>query len=117
MEKLLTIDGKQVNFKTNGAVPLRYRAQFGRDYFKDILKMIPASKAISPTNPEDVDFESLETLDFQVFYNIAWVLAKTADPAIPEPVAWLETFEEFPIGDVFIDLQDLMIATISSKKK
>ena len=41
MEKTITIDGKEVRFKTNGATPMRYKAQFGQDYFKEILKMAP----------------------------------------------------------------------------
>ena len=39
MEKTITIDGKQVRFKSNGATPLRYKAQFGKDYFKEIMKL------------------------------------------------------------------------------
>ena len=41
MEKTIEIDGKKVGFKTNGATPLRYKAQFGKDYFKEILKFAP----------------------------------------------------------------------------
>lgn len=117
MEKTLVIDGKNIRFKTNGAIPLRYKAQFGRDYFKDILKMMPASKSKKKKNAAEYDVESLEAIDFEVFYNIAWVLAKTGNPEIPDPITWLSEFEEFPIGDIFPELQDLMIATISSTKK
>ncbi|HSW76113.1 MAG TPA: hypothetical protein VLG50_03670 [Candidatus Saccharimonadales bacterium] len=117
MEKTLVIDDKDIRFKTNGAIPLRYKAQFGRDYFKDILKMLPASKAKKKKNEEAYDVKDLETLDFEVFYNIAWVLAKTGNPEIPDPITWFSEFEEFPIGDIFPELQDLMIATLSSTKK
>ena len=33
MEKTLTIDGKEVRFKSTAATPLRYKAQFNKDYF------------------------------------------------------------------------------------
>ena len=39
MEKILTIDGRQVKFKSTGAFLLRYKAQFGRDALQDILKL------------------------------------------------------------------------------
>lgn len=116
MEKTLLIDERKVSFKTNGAIPLRYKAQFGRDYFKDILKMAPLAN-VKMKNKKEVDVKSLEALDFEVFYNIAWVMAKTADPSIPEPIEWLSGFEEFPIVDIFPELQDLMSATLQTSKK
>lgn len=115
MEKTLTIDDKQITFKTNGAIPMRYKAQFGKDYFKDIFKMLPVSKLKG--KQETLTEKSLEALDFEVFYNIAWVMAKTANPAVPEPILWFESFEEFPIADVFPELQELMIATLQTSKK
>ena len=113
MEKTITIDGKEITFKTNGATPLRYKAQFGRDYFKEILKMAPIAKA----NKEDFDIKDLEALDFEVFYNIAWIMAKTADSSIPEPIAWLEQFDEFPMAEVIPELQDMLLASIQTTKK
>lgn len=113
MEKTIEIDGQKVRFKTNGAIPLRYKAQFGRDYFKEIFKMLP----IARLKGKDFKPEDLEHLDFEVFYNIAWIMAKTATPTIPEPLEWLGEFEEFPIADIFPELQELMMATMQSKKK
>lgn len=114
MEKTIIIDDQKVNFKTNGAIPLRYKAQFGRDYFKEILKMSPLAEVKSK---KKFDVKDLEALDFEVFYNIAWVMAKTADPKIPEPLEWLSSFEEFPIADIIPDLQELMAATLQTTKK
>lgn len=114
METTITIDGKQVRFKSNGATPLRYKAQFGRDYFKEILKMTPL---LNFGKKKKVDPKDLEVLDFEVFYNIAWIMAKTADPSIPEPITWLEGFDQFPIADIFPDLQDLMANTLQTTKK
>lgn len=115
MEKTIVIDGQKVRFKTNGAIPMRYKAQFGKDYFKEIFKMLPVTKLNKKTN--EIKAEDLESLDFEVFYNIAWIMAKTATPTIPEPLEWLGEFEEFPIADIFPELQELMMATLQSKKK
>ena len=86
---------KPLQFKTNGATPLRYKAQFGKDYFKEILKLAPLEKL---AGKKKVDAKDLEVLDFEVFYNIAWIMAKTANPDIPDPITWLEEFEEFPMA-------------------
>jgi hypothetical protein len=114
MEKTIIIDGKEIKFKTNGATPLRYKAQFGKDYFKEILKLAPLEKLGKKKN---IDVKDLEMLDFEVFYNITWVMAKTADPSIPEPITWLEQFDEFPIADIIPELQEMLLASFATSKK
>jgi hypothetical protein len=116
LEKTIVIDGKKVIFKTNGAIPLRYKAQFGKDYFKEILKMLPLAK-VNKKKKDELNVEDLEVLDFEVFYNVAWTMAKTADPSIPEPIEWLSSFEEFPMLVVFTEIQELMNATLQTSKK
>ena len=39
MEKTIEIDNKKVSFKSTAATPLRYKAQFGKDFFVDIMKL------------------------------------------------------------------------------
>jgi hypothetical protein len=116
MEKTITIDGKEIKLKTNGATPLRYKAQFGKDYFKEILKMAPLEN-LSKKKKEDIVANDLEALDFEVFYNIAWIMAKTANPSIPEPIEWLEQFDEFPMAEVIPELQDMLLTSIQTTKK
>jgi hypothetical protein len=114
MEKTLTIDGKEVRFKSNGSIPLRYKAQFQRDFFKDIMKMATLQTL---AGKKKIDPKDLEVIDFEVFYNIAWIMAKTADPNLPEPIPWLDTFDVFPMADIIPELQDLVSANISQAKK
>ena len=56
-------------------------------------------------------------LDFEIFYNIIWVLAKTADKKVPDPITWLDKFDEFPLLEILPELQDLILASIKTKKK
>ena len=116
MEKTIEIDGKKIRFKTNGATPLRYKAQFGKDFFKEILKLAPLEK-LQGKDKKDITSEDLEALDFEVFYNIAWIMAKTNDPTIPEPLEWLEQFDEFPMTEIVPELQELMLASFQTSKK
>ena len=116
MEKTITIDGKEIRFKTNGATPLRYKAQFGRDYFKEILKMAPLGN-LSNKKKEELVAKDLEAIDFEVFYNIAWIMAKTATPSIPEPIEWLEQFDEFPMVEIIPELQDMLLSSMQTTKK
>jgi hypothetical protein len=116
MEKTITIDGKQVRFKVNWATPLRYKAQFQRDYFKEILKLAPLEN-LQGKKKNQFNIKDLEAVDFEVFYNMSWIMAKTADPTIPDPIEWLEGFEEYPLADIIPELQDLLMASFHSSKK
>lgn len=108
MEKILTIDGRQVKFKSTGAFLLRYKAQFGRDALQDIFKL---QKAIG----ENKEIKDVSALDLEVFYNLIWTLAKTADPSIPPPIEWLDEFSEFPLIDIIPELIDMLFSCLSTK--
>jgi hypothetical protein len=119
MEKTIHVDGKEIRLKSTGATVLRYKQQFGRDYFGELLKM---TKAMEPmkgktTSLDKLNEEDLSLLDFEVIYNFVWVLAKTADPKIPEPIEWLDSFDTFPIMDILPEIEDLLSASIQTKKK
>lgn len=113
METTIIIDNKEVRFKSTAATPLRFKAQFGKDYFAEIIKLNKLSKF----KADGDNYEVLENADFEIFYNIIWTLAKTADRNIPEPLTWLDGFDEFPLFEIIPQVQDLIAASIQSKKK
>ena len=39
MTKIIEIDGKKVPFKASAAIPRLYRVKYGRDIFKDLMKL------------------------------------------------------------------------------
>lgn len=114
MEKTLTIDDKQVKFESKGSTILRYNKQFNSDFLVDLSKMEKLSKF---QKGKQATYEDLQGLDMEVFYNICWVLAKTANKSIPEPLDWLDTFDEFPLFEVLPQLQDLITHSLQGKKK
>jgi len=111
MEKILTIDGRQVKFKSTGAFLLRYKAQFGRDAIQDIFKL---QNAIDMKINE---LKDISALDLEVFYNLIWTLAKTADSSIPPPMEWLDTFSEFPLVEIIPEVMELIMASLQSTAK
>lgn len=102
MEKTLTIDGKTIRFKCTAGTLIRYRNQFNREFLSDIAKM----RSIG---------ENPELMSLAPFYDIVWVMAKTADDSVPDPLTWYDGFDSFPITDVFEKLQGLILATIQTK--
>jgi hypothetical protein len=121
MEKVLDISGKKVPFKSNGSLMLRYKAQFGRDFLADFGKL---QSSIFPDNDKDKKEKNkekkvdLSQLDTEVFFNIAWTMAKIADPTIPSDVVeWLDGFDEFPVFDVFKEIFGLINANFTVDRK
>lgn len=130
MEKTIIIDKKSVTLKSTAATPLRYKAQFGKDYFAELIKLAKVFEGLNSSKKKkkkgvdseeidaiDIPFESLDLLDFEALYNFIWVLAKTADKSIKEPMEWLDQFEEFPLMEIMSDVQDILMSSISTKKK
>ena len=118
MEKFIEISGKQIPFKSNGGTMRKYRTQFGRDLLKDVLKMKPGNDVdLSKMTEEEQAEWATETIDTSVFEDVIWVFAKTADPSIKPVEQWLEEFDEFPLFEIFAQVQELLMKTISTGKR
>lgn len=114
--KKIEIDGIEVAFKASAAVPRLYRIKFGRDIYKD-LKML--EKSVDKDDPEQ---SSLDTFSLELFENIAYLMAKHADPSVPDtPEEWLDEFNTFSIYQVLPQLLELwglnMKSDVEAKKK
>lgn len=116
MKQTITIDGQEVAFKASAAIPRIYRMKFHRDIFKDLRDL---EKSIDKNDPEN---SSLDLFSLEMFENIAYVMAKHADPSIPDtPEEWLDGFNTFSIYQVLpqiIELWGLNTRTeVQAKKK
>lgn len=115
IKKNITIDGMEVPFKASAAVPRLYRLKFRRDIYKDFASL-KTDVEEGDENKSELDIESLE-----VFENIAYIMAKHADPAVPaSPDEWLEQFNTFSIYEILpqlIDLWGLNVETQVKSKK
>ena len=115
IKKNITIDGMEVPFKASAAVPRLYRLKFRRDIYKDFASL-KTDVEEDDENKSELDIESLE-----VFENIAYIMAKHADPSIPDsPEEWLDEFSTFSIYQVLpkiIELWGLNVQTDVESKK
>lgn len=122
MEKILIIDDKEVKFKSTGGFLLRYKMQFNKDAIGDLMRLEKVisemkEKEEGKKDEKEINANTFEALDLTIFFNLIWVLAKTADPNIPPPMEWLDTFNEFPLMDIMPELQDMLMSTIKSSVK
>ena len=112
MERTINIDGKDVKFKATAATIRVYRANFGRDLLMDFRKL----------EEERASGKSLSVDALEIFENMAYTMAKQADPEIPATAdEWLDGFGMFSIYVVLPELVELWqlsnLPTSTSKKK
>ena len=111
----IEIDGKEVAFKASAAIPRIYRLKFQRDIYKDIAQL---EKSLGDNTEEE---SNLDLFSLEMFENIAFIMAKHADPSIPDEVEdWLDEFNTFSIYQVLpqlIELWGMNIKTDAEAKK
>ena len=125
MEKIINIGGKEVKMRASALIPRSYRFRFGRDIIRDMTAL---KKAFNKKNelPEDATEEqkqdaALSEMNLMIFENVAYIMAKHADPSIPDdPNEWLDGFEMFSIYEIFpeiLQMWNLNNETTSKPKK
>ena len=112
----IRIDERDVVFKASAAIPRIYRLKFQRDIYKDLSDL---QKAVDSSRAEE---SNLDLFSLELFENIAYIMAKHADPTtVPDsPEEWLDEFSTFSIYQVLpqiIELWGLNVrADVESKK-
>ena len=101
--KKIEIDGKEVTFKASAAVPRLYRIKFGRDIYKDLRQL---EKSVGEN---DEDNSNLDLFSLEMFEDLAWLMARHADPAkVPDsPEEFLDQFNTFSIYQILPQLIEL----------
>ena len=108
--KKIEIDGKEVLFRASAAIPRLYRIKFRRDIYKDLAQL---EKAVDQNVEEG---SMLDTFSLELFENIAYMMARHADPTIPDtPEEWLEDFNTFSIYQVLPQIIELWGINIESE--
>ena len=109
--KKIRIDGKDVMFKASAAIPRIYRLKFHRDIYKDLRNL---EKAVDSSSAEE---SNLDLFSLEMFENIAYIMAKHADPtAVPDsPEEWLDEFSTFSIYQVLPEIIELWGLNIQSE--
>ena len=101
--KKLESDGKEVTFKASAAAPRLYRIKFGRDIYKDLRQL---EKSVGEN---DEDISNLDLFSLEMFEDLAWLMARHADPAkVPDsPEELLDQLNTFSINQILPQLSEL----------
>ena len=118
MEKTIVIDGRAIPFKASGNTPRLYRSLFMRDIFLDIEKL---AASVEKARKKAKNGESvLDVGSLEIFENVAYTMAKQADPGIPSADEWFDSFNVFSVYSVLpeiIELWNLNTIQIAESKK
>lgn len=125
MEKTINIGGKNIKMRASALIPRLYRFRFGRDILRDMMSLKKAyeKKKELPENATEEEIMDAEfsALNLMIFENVAYIMAKHADPSVPDdPDEWLDQFEMFSIYEVLpeiLKMWALSNATTSTPKK
>ena len=91
------------HLKASAAVPRLYRIKFGRDIYKDLRQL---EKSVGEN---DEDNSNLDLFSLEMFEDLAWLMARHADPAkVPDsPEEFLDQFNTFSIYQILPQLIEL----------
>ena len=103
MDRIVTIDGKEVKFRATARTPRLYRAIIGRDMIADMNKLQKSY------NKRQKDGDNLNIEDLQIFEDTAYIMARHASPDMEERTAddWLDGFNMFSIYEVLPQILEL----------
>ena len=124
MEKVLTIAGQNVGFKAAASLPVRYYNATGRDLFVDLQTLadgtdqVEAKPKFGKKKLDETQYRLNRDWNTMVLYGIVHTMARAYDEGVtPNLDDWLDTFEAFPIFEVFGELKPLLNASLQTTKK
>lgn len=132
MEKTIKISGQEIPLKITASFPLRYKSQFGEDILKFVMPLLQgvlplvkvmqeekldnAADLINQENSAAL-VDVLSYVEMEKLFNIVWVLAKTANKDLKEPMEWLDEFEEFPLTEVLPTVFEMILKTFGATQE
>ena len=98
--KEIKVGQKAIKLRASAAIPRMYRVRFKRDIFQDLAQL-------SKKMENKADGEEYELSDLTLFENMTYLMAKHADPTLPEtPEEWLDGFDG--VLDIYMVLPEII---------
>lgn len=120
MERTVRVGGTDVRMRASALIPRLYRFRFGRDLIRDMSQLEKSYKKAVTVKEDATDEErqeaQLSVLDLTIFENVAWCMAKNADPNVPnDPDEWLDSINGvFSVYEVLPHILELWTAGLET---
>ena len=116
MKQTITIKGHQLTLESNAFTTLLYKKQFNKDFFKELLLVAKVFNGRKSFSLEDLDTDSLEAFDSELFYRLFWIFAVTADPSVPD-LDFYRVTSYLELKDIMQNVGKLLEVSLVTKKK
>lgn len=117
MRQTITIKGKQITLESNAYTTLLYKKQFNKDFFKELLLMAKVFNGRESFSLEDLDKDTLEEFDTELFNRLFWIFAMTADPSTPDYSDYFRVNSYLEPKDIIQNVEKLLGPSLVTKKK
>lgn len=126
MERTVTIDEKNWRLGYNAYTPIAYKAEFGKDYFQEIINMFKnhgrLQDILTMTESDKFDksqisIDMLADFDMTFFHRLFYIFAKSANPQIGTFEEVFSSMEVFPLDVVAKPLMEMLKEGMQTKKK
>lgn len=97
MERTIMIGSKEVALKATANTPKRYRHEFNADLLLELNKIYKSTDRKTGIIADGTDLSVIE--------NLAYIMAKQADPDITSQDDWLDQFEPL---DIYSSMRDII---------
>lgn len=103
MDRVINIGGKDVKFRATARTPRLYRGLIGKDMISDMNRLMKSYER------KQKNEDNLDIIDLQIFEDVAYVMARQANPDMEEKTAdeWLDTFDMFSIYEILPHILEL----------
>lgn len=117
MDKTVYIGGKPVVFRKTAGTMLRYKRQFGRELYPDLIKiydLFPILRQYTDGKDEMTEAQKVELAKVMLgaetewMYDILYIMAQQAEPSIRDELEWLDSFDDFNVFEIFMQLMPLI---------
>ena len=117
MDKTIIISGRPVVFRKTAGTMIRYKRQFGRELYPDLIKiydLFPILRQYTDGKNEMTEAQKVEIAKVMLgtetewMYDILYIMVQQAEPSIRDELEWLDSFDDFNVFDVFIQLMPLI---------
>lgn len=117
MKQTISIKGHQLTLESNAFTTLLYKKQFNKDFFKELLIVAKVFNGRKSFSLEDLDTDSLEAFDSELFYRLFWIFAVTADPSVPDYLDFYRAHSYLELKDIMQNVGKLLEVSLVTKKK
>lgn len=108
MEATIIIDGVSVRFRKTGGTAIRYLECTGRELNSDLASYFDAITAASRIEDDMKKALAIMKIDTKWIYDFLYIMAKKANPNIPEMLDWLDGFDDFDVHSIMLQLMPML---------